>query len=193
MAWTRRIALAAALCGAMAVLPGCTVPVAGMTGVSVTEDGQPLGVMLVCHGHTDVAVLSTDRGRPGDGGLELGTWTRTEGLTGYSTWPLSGTGGDGWSTPKPLAPLVPGQEYTLFGGTKGNSWSVMDVHFSADDLATLAPGQVIHFDVSGESADADGQVTTSVGQFRAEVCSDGPVAGRQVSHGTRHPPPLTRR
>nr|WP_236071736.1 hypothetical protein [Streptomyces polyasparticus] len=44
-----------------ALLAACTVPVAGSSGISVTEHGQPLGVLAVCHDHIDGATLYTDR------------------------------------------------------------------------------------------------------------------------------------
>ncbi|MFJ6567258.1 hypothetical protein ACIQNU_07540 [Streptomyces sp. NPDC091292] len=193
MAWIRRIALGSAVCAAMTVLPGCGVPSAGRTGVSVTEDGQPLGVMLICHDHVDVALMYSDSDRAGEGSQALGRWTRTRSaLTGYSTWPLSGAGEDGWSARKPMAPLAPGRDYKLYGSTYDNSWSAGSVSFSTEDLAALSPGQVRYLAGRVKGADADGQMTTSLAKFRATECAH-PVAGRQAYHGTGRPAVLTRR
>lgn len=152
---------------AVMLVPGCTVPVGAVTGISVTADGRPMGVMLVCHHHIDVAILYVERGEPKDD-EHVGRWTRTTALTGFATWPLD-AGGHGWTAAEPVRTLAPGRVYTLYGATKDNSWSAASVSFTAEDLAALAPGRVRYYAVRSDT-DRDGTLTTSMRNFRAEAC-----------------------
>ncbi|MGN9796382.1 hypothetical protein ACTMTU_35615 [Streptomyces sp. OZ13] len=142
-----------------------------MTGISVTADGQPLGVMLVCHGHIDSANLYTDGDKPSAESKTVGTWSRSEPVTGFTTWPL-GVGGEGWSLDKPLRSLDPDRTYTLYGATRDNSWSAAHISFTAEDLAALAPGQLRYLAGDRDGADPDGYLTASIEDFRANACSD---------------------
>ncbi|MEU3186027.1 hypothetical protein ABZ707_17765 [Streptomyces sp. NPDC006923] len=165
----RRLALATAVCAAAVTVQGCTVPTAGVTGISVTEDGRPLGVMVVCHDHMDVAELYTDGDKPDAPSKTVGRWARTDPATGFTTWPLD-EGGDGWTVERSSSgALAPHRVYTLFGGTNDNSWSAASVDFTVGHLAALAPGQVRYY--TGER-DSDGDIyrTTSMADFRAVAC-----------------------
>ncbi|MER5193911.1 hypothetical protein ACWD3J_11295 [Streptomyces sp. NPDC002755] len=170
---TMRIRYAAAACLGLAMLAsstGCTVPEAGSTGITVTEDGQPVGVLMVCHHHIDGAVLYT-----GDGGQEtedVGSWSRAEPADGFVTWPLR-TGGEGWSLDgqQPVT-LERQRTYVLYGSTEDNSWSTVDVSFTLAHLAALTPGQVRYFAGDVPGADDDGYLTASTADFRADACED---------------------
>ncbi|WP_405631560.1 hypothetical protein OG933_38150 [Streptomyces sp. NBC_00016] len=168
-----RIRYAAAACAGLAVLAsstGCTVPVAGSTGITVTEEGQPVGVLMVCHHHIDSAVLYTGDG--GDASEDVGSWSRAEPATGFVTWPLR-TGGGGWSVDRqPPATLERQRTYILYGATEDNSWSTTDVSFTLAHLAALAPGRVRYFAGEVPGADDDGYVTASIEDFRADACED---------------------
>ncbi|MDX3850191.1 hypothetical protein [Streptomyces sp. AK02-01A] len=168
-AGVRRLALATAVCAAAATAQGCTVPTAGVTGISVTEEGQPLGVLVVCHDHMDVAVLYTDGDKPDDLSKTVGRWSRTDPVTGFTTWPLD-TGGDGWTVERSSSGrLAPDKTYTLFGGTHDNSWSTASVDFTVGQLAALVPGEVRYY--TGErDGDADVYRTTSMADFRSVAC-----------------------
>ncbi|MEU1187526.1 hypothetical protein [Streptomyces sp. NPDC005859] len=166
-----RIPYAAAACAGAAVLAsltGCTVPVAGGTGITVAEDGQPVGVLMVCHHHIDAAILYT-RGS-GDESEDVGSWRRTEPATGYVTWPLH-TGGEGWSVDRAMPTALERQRtYVLYGATEDDSWSTADVSFTLADLAALTPGQVRYFAGDVRGADADGYATASIEEFRTDAC-----------------------
>ncbi|MER6786720.1 hypothetical protein ABT330_19240 [Streptomyces sp. NPDC000658] len=183
-----RIRNAAAACAGLAALTsltGCTVPIAGLTGVTVSEDGQPVGVLMVCHDHIDGALLYTDgdgEGTGADGSDEdategsesedVGRWSSSEPVTGFVSWPLT-AGGGGWRVDEPMpAALRPRQTYHLFGGTDDSSWSTADVSFTPEQLAALAPGRVRYFAGDVRGADATGHVTGSLAQFRAAACPD---------------------
>jgi hypothetical protein len=158
-------------------LSGCTVAVAGVTGITVTEDGAPLGVMLVCHDHIDGATLydsgadsdyDPDEDEPSEPD-DLGTWSRRKPATGFTVWSLR-TGGRGWSADTPVAALDPHRTYSLYGWTHDNSWSTIDVTFTAAQLARLEPGQVRYYKGEGAGTDRDGYATVSMDTFRSEGC-----------------------
>ncbi|MER7103722.1 hypothetical protein ABT383_29535 [Streptomyces humidus] len=177
---TMRMRNAAAACAGLAALTsltGCTVPSAGLTGITVTEDGRPVGVLMVCHDHIDGALLYTDSAGSGrdaaeEGGSEdAGRWSSSKPVTGFASWPLT-TGGQGWRVDGPMpATLQPRRTYHLFGGTDDDSWSTADVSFTPEQLAALAPGQVRYFAGDVRGADDEGYVTGTIAQFRA-ACRD---------------------
>lgn len=181
-----RMRNAAAACAGLVALAssaGCTVPLAGLTGITVTEDGRPVGVLMVCHDHIDAAVLYIDDGRDDGDGSEggsaeesesddLGRWSSSEPVTGFVSWPLT-TGGEGWRVDEPMpAALQPRRTYHLFGGTDDDSWSTADVSFTPEQLAALTPGQVRYSVGDVRGADDDGMATGSIAQFRAAACRD---------------------
>ncbi|MGW6396004.1 hypothetical protein ACWFR1_37145 [Streptomyces sp. NPDC055103] len=163
---------------ALSVLPllaGCSVPPAGFTGVSVTADGEPLGVILVCHDRIDAAVFYPDE-PAGDPDAEAtadavepeytDSWSSAEPVTGFTSWRLTSETGDaGWTPDARPHALRPGQLYSLYGATSDNSWSTNHHSFTLADLEKLSPGQV--------SYTVDDRVrTTTVEDFRARACDD---------------------
>lgn len=167
-----RIRYTAAVCAGAAVLAsltGCTVPEAGSTGITVTEDGQPVGVLMVCHHHIDGATLYTG---DGDDSEEVGGWSRARPVTGFVSWPLY-TGGENWRVDRPMpAALERRRVYVLYGGTEDNSWSTTEVSFTRAQLAGLAPDRVRYFAGDVRGADDDGYLTASIQDFRADACED---------------------
>ncbi|MGW3242678.1 hypothetical protein [Streptomyces sp. NPDC001070] len=155
---------------ALGLLPGCGVPLAGVTGIAVSEDGRPLGVILVCHDHIDAAVLY-DSDEEDTSAARLGRWSRSKPATGFTVWSLE-SGGRGWNAEVPASvPFEPQRTYSLFGGTRDNSWSTSHVDFTAAQFARLEPGQVRWYKGMGRpGTDRDGFATVPVGEFRAEGC-----------------------
>jgi hypothetical protein len=138
----RRLAVAASIGATLATGSGCAKPVdmvAGVAGISMTPDGRPLGVLLVCGHHLDGATLYRNNG---DGTTTtVGSWVGHRALTGLTTWPLENPG-PGWTTRTALAPLSPRTTYHLYGWTKDDTWSAGNVAFTLDDWHRLTPGQV---------------------------------------------------
>ncbi|MFE5481772.1 hypothetical protein [Streptomyces sp. NPDC056527] len=167
LTWTRRpIAIVAAL-AAIPAVAGCTVPSAGATGISVTSDGQPLGVILMCHDHIDGASLHTDDDDP-ETRDTTGRWSRVEPLTDFTTWPLAGDAdgaADGWTVEQPLGTLDPKKTYRMYGWTTDSSWAAAAVSFTPADLAELTPGQV-RYEIG------DTVTTSSIEDFRKTACDD---------------------
>ncbi|MGW3386917.1 hypothetical protein [Streptomyces cinereoruber] len=159
----RRTPLAAAAAGAALLLSGCTVPVAGVAGVTVGKDGTPVGVIAMCKEHVDGATLYADAEGP-EAQKDMGSWSRGTPLTGLTTWPLSSPGA-GWTAEKPLGRLAPGQVYVMYGWTEDNSWSTSSVSFTTKDLESLTVGQV-HY----RSGDMAG--TASLEDFRDKACDE---------------------
>ncbi|MFB6841425.1 hypothetical protein [Streptomyces sp. NPDC056361] len=158
----RRVLLAAAVLPALGALAGCTVPVSGVTGVAVTADGEPLGVIRMCHDRIEGALLYPDDGDATGTPDATGVWNHDTPVTDFTSWSL-GSPADGWTAEKPLGSLVPGQLYGLYGWTEDNSWSTGSVHFTTADLAKLVPGQVRY-------ERGDEVRTVSLDDFRAEAC-----------------------
>ncbi|MCX5392189.1 hypothetical protein [Streptomyces sp. NBC_00094] len=169
----RRGLLAAVMLPALPLLAGCGVPVAGITGVSVTAEGEPLGVILMCHDRIDSALFYPDE-PIGDPDAEVTAdavepeytdhWTAAEPVTGFTSWPLtSPEGAGGWTPDAAPRPLEAGRLYTLYGAARDNSWSTGHHSFTLADLAGLAPGQVSY-------TIGDRVRTTTVEDFRDRAC-----------------------
>ncbi|MFF5391146.1 MULTISPECIES: hypothetical protein [unclassified Streptomyces] len=155
------IAAAAAAVGAAPLLSGCTVPVAGVAGVTVGKDGSPVGVIAMCEEHVDGATLHTDAEDPG-AQEDAGVWKHDGPITGLTTWPLASPG-DGWTAEKPFGRLAPGQAYRMYAWTEDDSWSTSGVSFTTEDLAALTPGQVRY--------GADDMIGTApLEDFREKAC-----------------------
>ncbi|WP_351235328.1 hypothetical protein [Streptomyces sp. NPDC002133] len=173
MARIRHVFLAAACVAVLALLPGCSPPRAGASGIAVAEDGKPLGVMVVCRGHIDGATLYTDaeddRSSDGDRTETVGQWTREEPLTGFVTWRLD-IGGERWLVDEPMAPLEPHRSYHLYGWAHGGAWSAAHIDFTLAHLADLEPGQVRYFMGKGDGVDQEGYKTASFDDFRTDSC-----------------------
>ncbi|MFF6777904.1 hypothetical protein ACFY8W_30750 [Streptomyces sp. NPDC012637] len=162
LTWTRRLIAIAAALAAIPAVAGCTVPLAGMTGISVTADGQALGVIQMCHDHIDgVSLYPDDDPQPA---ATTGRWHRDAALTGFSTWPLTTDGADeGWSVEQRLGTLDPKQTYRLYSWTDDSSWSTVPVTVTSADLEELAPGQV-RYEIDDKPS------TSSVEDFRTTAC-----------------------
>ncbi|MFD8482209.1 hypothetical protein [Kitasatospora sp. NPDC059673] len=161
----RRAAQIAAVLAALAATSGCTVPSDAVAGISVTEDGHPLGVLLVCGDRIDGATLYTSEGSHEE---TIGTWTAHSALRpGLTTWTLDAPA-EGWETGKSAAPLDAGTTYHLYGWTKDNSRSSTHVDFTPEDLEQLTPGNVRYHRTA-----SDGSTSTStvpVAEFQAKAC-----------------------
>ncbi|WP_241827065.1 hypothetical protein [Streptomyces graminilatus] len=171
MQWTvswpsvQRFAGAFVACAALAATSGCGPAVDAVTGVSVTDDGRLVGVLMVCGHHLDGATLYVDSGDV-DNQATVGSWTAARPLkAGLATWTLE-TPGAGWTATTPLKRLTAKTTYALYGWTKDDSWSAISVSFTLADRDRLTPGMVRY--EGDESA-----VTVPVAEFKARACEDG--------------------
>ncbi|MEU5215224.1 hypothetical protein AB0G79_03365 [Streptomyces sp. NPDC020807] len=167
--WVRHALLAAAVLPLVPALAGCGVPPAGFTGVSVTVDGKPLGVVLVCHDRIDEVLLYPTPPEP-EAGADAAqpeytdAWYAAEPVGGFATWPLTDpAGGNGWTPDTAPHDLKQNQRYTVYGATEDNSWSTLHHSFTLADLEKLTPDQVSY-------TREDKVRTTTVAEFRAHAC-----------------------
>ena len=58
----------------------------------------------------------------------------------------------------------------MYGWTKDNSSSTIDVVFTVEQLRALEPGQVLYLDGFDEESQQDRYVTGSPGQFQTAAC-----------------------
>ncbi|WP_405856007.1 hypothetical protein OG361_21970 [Streptomyces sp. NBC_00090] len=177
--WLRRVILIAVTLPAVPVLAGCGVPLAGVAGVTVTAQGEPLGVIMVCHDQIDAAVLYPDEPvtdpdadvtEDAEEPEYTDYWTSATPVTGFSTWPLTtppgfDTATNFWTPDAPPHPLKPGQLYTVSGATNDNSWATESHSFTLADLKKLTPDQVSY-------TYGDEVRTTTLADFRAHACDD---------------------
>ncbi|MFI1509438.1 hypothetical protein [Streptomyces sp. NPDC020597] len=164
---TRRLLAAVAVGGALAGVSGCTVPVDAVAGVSVTDDGRLLGVMMVCGHRIDGATLYVDSA-DADEETTVGSWTADSPLhAGLATWPLDSPAA-GWTATTPLAPLTVGTGYALYGWTEDNSWSSTSVTFTLTDRDRLTPGTVLYQSVSDDGVESTAAVPLA--EFEREAC-----------------------
>ena len=154
-----------AACAALAATSGCTVPVDAVAGISVTADGDLLGVMMVCGHQIDGATLYV-AGADADKDVTVGSWSAASPLkAGLATWTLDAPAA-GWTATTSLKPLTAKTTYTLYGWTKDNSSSSSSVSFTLTDRDRLTPGTVRY--EGDESA-----VTVPVAEFKDRACEDG--------------------
>lgn len=156
------IAKAAVALGAVALtfsMTGCTVPRVGLTGIGVDSAGGLVAYLQVCRDHVDGASVYTVAGD-----AELGAWRAPEPVTGFASWSLSAPS-EGWTSSTALVPPAPRTRYSLFGWTTDNSSATTAVTFTAAQLASLRPGQVM-FDVGSKQ----GPLVTDVATFRTQAC-----------------------
>ncbi|MCX5227686.1 hypothetical protein ABZY16_07315 [Streptomyces sp. NPDC006553] len=145
-------------------LSGCTVPPAGLAGVTVAADGSPVGVIVMCHDHIDGATLHPDDGDATGTPESEGYWRHDTPVTGFTSWSLTSPA-DGWTAERAPGRLVPGQRYGLYGWTEDSSWAAAHVYFTTADLEALAPGQVRY-------ERGDDVRTVSTDEFREKACED---------------------
>ncbi|MFJ6013127.1 hypothetical protein [Streptomyces sp. NPDC092952] len=163
----RRLVGAVATGAALVTVSGCGVPIDAVSGISVTDDGHLLGVIMVCGHHIDGATLYVDTDDAGDE-PPAGNWTADRPLApGLTTWPLDPPA-PGWTATGPLTPLTPRTAYALYGWTKDNSWSASHVTFTLADLDGLTPGKVFYQRPTGVGKEV--AVTVSTAEFRATAC-----------------------
>ncbi|MEU2507841.1 hypothetical protein ABZ621_24440 [Streptomyces sp. NPDC007863] len=173
----RATLLTAAAAGTAALLlTGCATTPAGLAGVSVAEDGTPLGVLLMCHDHVDGAMLYPDD-VPKESREVTGDWRHDGPVTGFTSWPLMQTAGapeaERWTPETRTARLEKGRSYRLAGWTEDGSWSAAPVSFTPEDLARLKPGQVRY------TLDDEIRVS-SLDDFRDRACDE--AAGGAQEH-----------
>lgn len=153
-------ALGLLLAGAALVLSGCTVPNAGVSGIGVDAQGNPVGYLMVCHDHVNAAEIAHDN-------VWDGHWESAQSITGFATFDLADPE-PGWSVLRPLATLTSGDTYTFYGSTRDNSWSTTHIDFTLADLAQLQPGEVRYRSRYAPSKYA----VVTVADFRANACGD---------------------
>lgn len=165
----RRFVSAVVVGVALAATSGCTVPVDAVAGISVTDDGHLLGVMMVCGHQIDGATLYVDSDDV-DKQVTVGSWTADRSLTpGLTTWPLDSPAA-GWAATRSLAPLTTKTTYALYGWTKDNSWSARSVSFTLADRDRLTPGKVRYDSVSDNG---DGStIAVSIAEFKTRACQN---------------------
>ncbi|MEU4094067.1 hypothetical protein [Streptomyces sp. NPDC026673] len=166
----RRVVLAVLGAAGLGLLSGCVAATTGVMGITVTGDGKPLGVMLVCDGRVERVTLH-DADKEISKRVHLAAWSRGKPVGGFSVWSLE-SGGKGWSVHKPMADLEPGRTYTLYGWTGDPDSTTDGVDFTLAQLAQLRPGQVRYYKGEGAGADRNGYATVSTGEFRSEACRE---------------------
>ncbi|QKW22517.1 hypothetical protein HUT16_28620 [Kitasatospora sp. NA04385] len=150
---------------ALAATSACTAGQDGAAGLSMTEDGHPIGVLALCG--REMAAVNLDTTVAGQDG-RFGTWTPADPLdSGTTTWRLDGPA-EGWSATAYVGALDPGTGYRLYAHSADNGWYTTEVSFTAADLDGLAPGTVRY-----DRTEPDGSTTTVVAplaRFTAEAC-----------------------
>ncbi len=145
----RRCVTAFAMVAAVVALSGCSVEVAGVTGVGLDANGDLVGFIQMCDHHVDGATLY----RSDDD--ELGRWQADEPVTDFVSWSLSDPG-RGWTAERRYSTPSGTDEYSLYGWTADNSWSTEHVTFRLSDLDGMQPGEVMYWNgeltVATESA-----------------------------------------
>ena len=160
-----------ALC-AVPLLAGCTVEVVGKAGIGVDTQGGLVGYLAVCDQHVDGSTLYfRDASASASDATEVtvGEWSSDQSVTALAEWSMTGTS-EGWATTTPLEPLDADRTYHLYGWTRDNSGSALDVTFSPAQLKDLKPGEVYFFDHYDMDRNQDVYATRSPTEFRKAAC-----------------------
>lgn len=158
---------------AIAALSGCTVPVVGLAGIGVDQQGRPVGYLAVCEDHIDGATIYYEdpgMGSADDPRVDAGSWIANPRVTSTSEWSLTEPP-PGWTATLALGTLEPERSYTFFGWTNDNGSSTGSVTFTEAQLRGMTPGQVRYFSGYDEEAEKDTFTTGSATEFRASACA----------------------
>jgi len=159
---------------AVAALSGCTVPIVGVDGIGVDQDGRPVGYLAVCDEHIDGATLYFQDPDVAPTSVvnetDAGTWAADAPITSSAAWSLAEPQ-DGWAATAPLADLQADREDHLYGWTQDNTSSTAEVTFTVATLGAMTPGEVFYFSGYEENPDRDVYTTGSVADFQAYACS----------------------
>jgi hypothetical protein len=155
----RQAVLSVFLIGAGLAVSGCTVPVAGVSGIGVDGEGNPVGYLMACHDHVDTAELAHGKD------VWDGSWRSSKPITGLATVNLANPE-LGWSVGQHLSALAAGHSYAFYGSTTDNSWSTASIEFTLADLAQLQPGSVRYWSRGGQG----GYTVGTVADFTAHAC-----------------------
>ncbi|MBM0125443.1 hypothetical protein [Pimelobacter simplex] len=117
--------------------------VIGTAAVTVASDGRPVAVVRVCGGEVDTIRLMGDRTglAEDEPNPVVGTWRVPAGRDGTFDLVL-GAAGTGWQGPQELA-LDERRRYVLIAVDSGEDAETTQVSFTPDQLASLAPDQVV--------------------------------------------------
>ena len=155
----RQTVLSVLLLGAGLAVSGCTVPVAGVSGIGADGEGNPVGYLMVCHDHVNAAELAHGKD------VWDGSWSSSHPITGFATLNLANPE-PGWSVDQPLSTLPAGHTYVFYGSTTDNSWSTGSIEFTLADLAQLQPGSVRYWSSNGQG----GYTVGTVADFTTHAC-----------------------
>ena len=140
----------------------------GVSGIGIDSAGRPVGVVEVCKGHMDGAWLMVRSKDPSQG--HRGEWAAKPSVSpGFTSWSLADGAGP-WTITHALAPLEPGVGYTFFAWAGDDNSQADAVDFSAKDLASLRPGQVLWLTgVTAKGADINSVASET--DFQARACT----------------------
>ena len=137
-----------AMVAAVVALSGCSVEVAGVTGVGLDANGDLVGFIQMCDHHV-VGQRSTEAMTTSSAGGKRTSESPT------SSWSLSDPG-RGRTAERRYSTPSGTERYSLYGWTADNSWSTEHVTFRLSDLDGMQPGEVMYWNgeltVATESA-----------------------------------------
>jgi hypothetical protein len=127
---------------AVLTLTACTPAVDGITGITRDAQGRLVGLWQGCKEKPTAAGLIQDEYTSGS--VRVGMWVpRAPAQQGsFSLQPAPAP--QGWSTWQPgPQTIAPGHVYTLTSWVKLNELNARAVEFTSEDVAELAPGDVL--------------------------------------------------
>ncbi len=153
--------------GLVLLLAGCGAPTGGQTAVGVDQNGSPVAYVVMCEGHIDGLTLYHG---DNDRSVTVADVDAPAPVTTTAQVDLADPT-DGWRVRTPLAALVDGTVYAMYGGSLDNSSSSAHVQFTTDQLAALRPGQVLTQEYD-EKKDDVLNVISAVADFQEHACDD---------------------
>jgi hypothetical protein len=145
-------------------LTGCTVPVKGLTGITVDDRGNLEAVFAWCGDNPpDGATLYIPGGFNGDG-TDVANYQAPR-LTGHFASVRLAAPTPGWTVDRPAPVLHPGITYDIYGWTYNSTASTSHVEFQLADRGRLASGTILVV-VWDEAKNSPKDLLVSTGNFQ---------------------------
>ncbi len=169
---SRRLTTLSTCLGACAILTlsGCgnliTTEIIGGTGLTVSQDGDPVAVIAVCSDYVDEVgvVLGRDGLADDEQNIPVGTWTATEPQSGLVQVNLLNPGPQ-WQAPTDVV-FEDDLLYIVGSYPADKDMSAGQAALTGAQMADLEPGTVYVNDL-----DVDRLTTTPISQFLTETCA----------------------
>jgi len=133
--------------GMVLIVAGCasSTEIAGVNGVTVDAQNQPVLLVAVCRGYIDgVNVYGAHQGDDKTQQKPIGRWESAIKAGQQRELPLLSLSPPGWTVMNAPPMLREGVSYAAIGFTNNTKWEARQLNFTLAQLAELSPDQVLY-------------------------------------------------